>query len=111
MTAVPKAVAWQDIPLEKITEMVSRRVFLDRDTGTMHVQTHLRKGALVPQHAHGGAQSIHVTMGSIRLEMGGGAITLGPGETLEIPAGTPHQMEVLADAIIVDARRGDVAFF
>ena len=47
MAADPKAIAWDDCALEKVTEMVSRRVCVDRDTGTTLVQTHLRKGALV----------------------------------------------------------------
>ena len=110
MAADPKAIAWDDCALEKVTEMVSRRVCVDRDTGTTLVQTHLRKGALVPRHTHAGEQSVHVTQGAIRVQMGGDALTLRAGDTVQIPANTPHQIEVLEDAIVLDARRGDVVF-
>ena len=42
--------------------------------------------------------------------MGGDALTLRAGDTVQIPANTPHQIEVLEDAIVLDARRGDVVF-
>jgi quercetin dioxygenase-like cupin family protein len=110
MTADPKAVAWDDYALEKVTEMVSRRVHLERGTGTILVQTHLRKGALVPRHTHAGVQSVHVTLGAIRLHVAGAAVTLRVGEVVHIPGGTPHQVEVLEDSIVVDSRQGDVEF-
>ena len=93
MTADPKAVAWDDCALEKVTEMVSRRVHVDRGTGTILVQTHLRRGALVPRHTHAGEQSVHVMQGAIRLQMAGDALTLRSGGTVQIPANTPHQID------------------
>jgi len=110
MSADPKAVAWDDYALEKVTEMVSRRVHLDRGTGTILVQTHLRKGALVPRHTHAGDQSVCVVQGAIRLQMAGDALTLRAGETVHVSAGTPHQVEALEDSIVVDSRQGDAEF-
>ena len=110
MPADPKAVAWDDYALEKVTEMVSRRVHLDRGSGAILVQTHLRKGALVPRHTHAGEQSVHVTVGAIRLQTADAAVTLRSGDSARVPARTPHQIEVLEDSIVVDARQGDVEF-
>jgi len=46
MPADLTGVNWDDCALEKITEMVSRRVFLDREGGATFVQTDLRRRSL-----------------------------------------------------------------
>jgi len=110
MTADPTHVNWDACTLEKITEMVSRRVFVDRDTQTTIVQTQLRKGALVGQHTHRGEQVIQVMHGAIAITMSGLEITVRTGESLTIPGGAPHQIEVLEDSVVVDVRDGEATF-
>ena len=52
--APPILFRWADIDLDKVTEMVSRKEI--QCDGESLVQTYLKKGALVPIHAHGGHQ-------------------------------------------------------
>jgi quercetin dioxygenase-like cupin family protein len=75
MPADLTGVNWDDCALEKITEMVSRRVYADRKAGVTIVQTELRKGALVAQHTHAGEQSIQVMQGSIVVTLNGAEIS------------------------------------
>jgi quercetin dioxygenase-like cupin family protein len=110
MPADPNRVNWDECALERITEMVSRRVSIDRRTGTVCVQSHLRKGALVPQHTHPGAQRIQVLAGALAVRVDGVTSTLGVGDTITIAPGVRHELEALDDSIVVDARDGDVEF-
>jgi quercetin dioxygenase-like cupin family protein len=110
MPADLTGVNWDDCVLERITEMVSRRIHVDRQTGTMFAQTHLRRGALVPGHTHAGAQRIQVVAGAVRVTTGEGMARLEAGERVTIAAGTRHELEALDDSIVVDARDGDVEF-
>ena len=110
MPADPNRVNWDACALEKITEMVSRRVFADGEAGAAIVQTELRKGALVPQHTHAGDQLIQVSQGTIVVALSGRRVTLQAGESLTIPAGQPHQIEALDDSVVVDVRFGDAKF-
>ena len=55
---------WDELPLDKVTEMVARKVIAgERQT---LVQVYLKKGALVPQHAHASEQMIYVLQGALR---------------------------------------------
>ena len=91
---------WDDIPLEKITEMVSRKTL----TGTreMLAQTYLKRGALVPVHAHDSEQMTYVLQGALRFGIGDEEIIVREGEVLHIPSGTPHQAEALEDTFELD---------
>ena len=109
MPADPSRVNWDTCTLEKITEMVSRRVYADRKAGVTIVQTELRKGALVAQHTHAGEQSIQVMQGSIVVTLNGAEISLGAGESVTVPAGAPHQVEALDDSVVVDVRENGIA--
>lgn len=55
----------------------------------------------LPEHAHG-AQWGTVIAGSVTLTMNGETRTYGPGETYDIPAGTPHAVKVPAGSVLLD---------
>jgi len=110
MPADLTGVNWDNCPVERITEMVSRRVHLDRETGRMFAQTHLRKGALVPEHSHAGTQRILVVAGAVLVTTCEGMARLEAGDTMEIDAGSRHELEALDDSVVLDARDGDVEF-
>ena len=110
MPADLTGVNWDDCALEKITEMVSRRVFLDREGGATFVQTDLRKGALVALHSHRGEQMIQVVQGSVVVTMNGTTTALHAGQSVTIPAGVPHEVEATADSVVMDVRRGETTF-
>ena len=60
-------------------------------------------GARVPRHAHPFPEARWVISGYLRVLVEGEAVDLGPGDRLDLPAETPHAIEVvgLAPAVYV----------
>jgi len=98
---------WDELPLDKVTEMVARKRVAGR-TFTL-TQSYLKKGALVPRHAHEGEQMIYVLQGALRAELPSGEVTVHEGEVLQVPAGTPHQAEALDDTFVLDVTHAPAA--
>jgi quercetin dioxygenase-like cupin family protein len=91
---------WDEIALEKVTEMISRKIVTgDRE---MLAQIHLKKGALVPMHSHESEQMTYVLQGAMKFLVGGEEITLREGEVLHIPSWVEHQAEALDDTLEFD---------
>ena len=65
-------------------------------------QIYLKRGALVPQHAHESEQMTYVLQGSLRVLVGGEEVIVREGEVLHIPSGMPHQAEALEDTFELD---------
>jgi quercetin dioxygenase-like cupin family protein len=90
---------WDEIALEKITEMVSRK-FISGERETM-AQIYLKRGAIVPRHVHESEQMTYVLQGALKLLVEGEEVTLREGEVLHIPQGVPHQVEALDDTFVL----------
>jgi quercetin dioxygenase-like cupin family protein len=91
---------WDEIALEKVTEMLSRKIVAgDRE---MLVQVYLKRGCLVPMHTHESEQMTYVLQGSLKFLVGGEDITVREGEVLHIPSGVEHQSEALEDTFELD---------
>ena len=100
---------WDEIPLDKVTEMVSRKVVAGTDLSL--TQAYLKKGTLVPLHTLGTEQCLYVLQGAIRLVVDGADLTIREGEVAVIPAGASRQAESLDDtfclvAMIIGGNRG-----
>ena len=95
-------VRWEDLPLDKVTEMVARKSI----AGGEHqlVQAYLKKGALVPLHVHRGEQLIYVLQGALAVTVDGEGFTVRDGEVLRIAAAAPHQAEALDDTFLLHIR-------
>ena len=91
---------WDEIALEKITEMISRKVVAGDRLLLAHV--YLKRGALVPIHRHDSEQVTYVLEGSLRVHVNDEEVTVREGEVLHIPGGTPHQAEALDDTLELD---------
>jgi quercetin dioxygenase-like cupin family protein len=91
---------WDSVALEKVTEMISRKVVAGERQ--MLARTYLKRGALVPMHAHESEQMIYILQGALRLLVGGKEVVLREGEVLHVPAGTSHQAEALDDTFELD---------
>jgi len=91
---------WDEISLEKITEMLSQKIVMG--TREMIAQTYLKRGTLVPLHAHDSEQMTYVLQGSIRFVVGGEEVIVREGEVLHVPAQMPHQAEALDDTFELD---------
>ncbi len=64
-------------------------------------QIYLKRGAIVPQHAHESEQMTYVLQGSLKLLVAGEEVTLREGEVLHIPSGVVHQAEALDDTFVL----------
>ena len=91
---------WDEIALEKVTEMVSRK-FVTGDRQTL-AQIYLKRGAVVPMHAHESEQMTYVLQGTLKLLVAGEEVTLREGEVLHLASGLPHQVEALDDTFVLD---------
>jgi quercetin dioxygenase-like cupin family protein len=91
---------WDEIALEKITEMVSRKIVAGERE--MLAQVYLKRGCLVPMHAHESEQMTYVLQGALKFLVAGEEITVREGEVLHIPADVAHQAEALEDTFELD---------
>ena len=91
---------WDEIALDKITEMISQKIIVGERE--MLAQIYLKRGALVPMHAHESEQMTYILQGALKCLVGGEEILVREGEVLHIPSGTPHQAEALEDTFELD---------
>ena len=99
----PKVVGlhrWEEIALEKVTEMLSRKIVSGERE--MLVQVYVKRGCLVPMHAHESEQMTYVLQGALKFLVGSEEITVREGEVLHIPSGIEHQAEALEDTFELD---------
>ena len=91
---------WDEIALEKVTEMISRKFITGHRE--MLAQVYLKRGAVVPMHSHDSEQLSYVLQGALRFLVGGESITVREGEVLHIPSWVEHQAEALEDTFELD---------
>lgn len=91
---------WDGIEVEKVTEMISRKVVAG--ARQMLAQVYLKRGAHVPLHRHASEQMTYVLQGALRCRVGSREIIVRAGEVLHIPAGRRHQAEALEDTFEID---------
>ena len=91
---------WDEIALEKITEMISQKIIAGERE--MLAQIYLKRGALVPMHAHESEQMTYILQGALKVLVGGEEVMVREGEVLHIPSGIPHQAEALEDTFELD---------
>jgi quercetin dioxygenase-like cupin family protein len=91
---------WDEIALEKVTELLSRKVV--RGEREMIVQVYVKRGCLVPMHAHESEQMTYVLQGALKYFVEGEEIIVREGEVLHIPSGVQHQAEALEDTFELD---------
>lgn len=94
---------WNDMPKEKVTDQISRRLVTGEKMMLAHV--YLDKGAIVPKHQHHNEQLTYILEGRLRFwigEQGEETLDVGPGEVLHIPSNVWHRAEALEDTLDVD---------
>ena len=94
---------WSDMPKEKVTDQISRRLVTGQ--GMMLAHVYLAKGAIVPKHQHHNEQLTYILEGALRFwigEAGEETIDVRAGEVLHIPSGVWHKAEALEDTLDVD---------
>src|ERR687891_336281 len=91
---------WDELALEKVTEMISRKIITGERE--MLAQIYLKKGALVPMHNHESEQITYVLQGALKFLINGEEITVREGEVLHIPSWLEDQGEALGDNFRLD---------
>ena len=94
---------WDDMPKEQVSDVLDRRLI----TGDRMMLTHvyLKKGAVVPRHAHENEQITYILEGGLRFWIGedeSEMIDVRAGEVLHIPSYVQHKAEALEDTLDVD---------
>lgn len=90
---------WDDLPLDKITEMAARKVVTSAHSRLM--QAYFKKGAIVPVHAHASDVLIYVLQGALRVTVEHEDTTVREGDVLVVTAGARHQAESLDDTFVM----------
>ena len=91
---------WDEIALDKVTEMLSRKIVAGERE--MLVQVYVKRGCLVPLHSHVSEQMTYVLQGGLKFLVNGEEITVREGEVIHIPSGVAHQTEALEDTFELD---------
>jgi quercetin dioxygenase-like cupin family protein len=99
--------AWEDVRLEELNPLISRRLISSERMMLAHV--YLKKGAIVPAHDHHNEQFTYILSGVLRFWIGEHADAPGDvytdvhaGEVLVIPSMVRHRAEALEDTLDVD---------
>jgi quercetin dioxygenase-like cupin family protein len=96
-------VRWDDLPRERVTDRISRRIISGDRMMIAHV--YLQRGSIVPRHTHENEQITYILEGALRFRIGeDGAeeVIVRAGEVLHIPSMVPHEAEALEDTLDVD---------
>jgi len=94
---------WEEMPKERVTEMLERRLITGERIMLAHV--YLKKGAVVPRHSHENEQLTYILEGALRFwigDDGSEVLDVRAGEVLCIPPNVPHRAEALEDTLDVD---------
>ncbi len=94
---------WNDMPLEKVSDQLDRRLITGDRMMLAHV--YLKKGCIVPKHQHENEQLTYILEGALRFwigEHGEQEIVVAAGDVLHIPSMVWHKAEALEDTLDVD---------
>lgn len=92
-----------DLPLEKVTDQIDRRLITGDRIMLAHV--YLKKGSIVPTHSHENEQITYILEGALRFWIGedeSEEIVVRAGEVLHIPSNVVHKAQALEQTLDVD---------
>ena len=88
------------MPAEAVTASVARKYLTGKRITV--AQFELKRGGIVPRHAHENEQVSCVLSGALAYNIDGRQVVVRGGEVLQIPGGIPHEVTVLEDTIVID---------
>jgi quercetin dioxygenase-like cupin family protein len=91
---------WSNITPEQINPSILRQ-YITADNVTI-ARFELKRGGVVPRHAHANEQVSLVLSGALLFRIDGREVTIRGGEVMQIPGNVPHEVEVLDDALVID---------
>ena len=101
MMPEPAVFRWDEVALEKVTEMVTRKVIAG--TSATMTQVYFKKGTLVPLHAHDVEVIVYVLQGALRMSARERELEaiVREGDVMAVPAGLLYQVETLDDTFVL----------
>lgn len=103
MTKTATHYRWDDMPKERVNDMLDRRLITGDDMMIAHV--YLKKDCVVPKHSHVNEQITYILEGALQFTLGDEQnveVTVKAGEVLHIPSNLPHMAVALEDTLDVD---------
>ena len=106
MSAEPRLATWyrwDELPKEAVNASLSRRLITGERVMLAHV--YLKKGCVVPQHAHENEQFTYILDGALKFLVGADRrqeVVVRAGEVLHLPSHVPHEAHALEDTLDVD---------
>ena len=94
---------WDEQALEKVTEMVARKVIAGGDL--VLTQAYFKRGVLVPVHTHAAEVALYVLQGALRVQVAGEVSTVREGYVLIVAGGAQRQAEALDDTFLMTVTR------
>jgi quercetin dioxygenase-like cupin family protein len=91
---------WSEIRTESITPSIERKFITAERVTLAHFE--LKKGGVVPSHAHEQEQLSHVISGALRFVVNGQDLLVSAGEVLQIPSWIEHEVHVVEDTFVLD---------
>jgi quercetin dioxygenase-like cupin family protein len=106
MSAEPRLATWyrwDELPKEAVNASLSRRLITGERVMLAHV--YLKKGCVVPLHAHENEQFTYILDGALKFLVGADRrqeVVVRAGEVLHLPSHVPHEAHALEDTLDVD---------
>ena len=103
MDTKAKLYKWDNMPKEHLNDFIDRRIITGNEVMVTHV--YLKKGAIVPMHAHSNEQITYILEGKMKFWIeseDAESILIGPGEVLTLPPNISHKAEAIEDTLDVD---------
>lgn len=91
---------WSEITPEEINPSIARQ-YITGDNVTI-ARFELKRGGVVPRHAHANEQVSMVLSGALLFKIDGREMTIRGGDVMQIPGHVAHEVEVLEDALVID---------
>jgi quercetin dioxygenase-like cupin family protein len=92
--------ALKDLPEEKVTDKITRRVL--SGTQEMIVWWSMKAGAHAAAHRHPNEQIFWMLSGKMEFRLGDERRTCGPGDVAVVPSGVEHEAWFPEDTEVVD---------
>jgi quercetin dioxygenase-like cupin family protein len=92
--------SWKSLEVEQLNDKLSRQM-ISGENATIS-QLMLKKGAVVPRHAHVNEQYSWIISGALKFVFDDREILVGAGEILLIPANLAHSAVAMEDTVDVD---------
>ncbi len=98
--AKAKSYRWDEVELEHLNPLLTRQFVTGEQA--MLARIVLRKGCVVPEHAHPNEQISLILRGRLRFVLAGEERVVEAGGMLVIPGGVAHSAEALEDTVNLD---------